>query len=661
MSRKRKAYQSLDQTVNVVQDYKPKETGIVSLAEFCDAPIPDFSSPLEAWSFFVLVMRGESLANYAIVNVVDKVDKWLPRLHPILSSIRAKEREYMELLVTRFEEMRKPYSSGTLSGSSIAIVVAVLVFKLRYLGILIEQLQRYYTKSRGHGGFTHPFMPMSRPLSHKNGNVLPPPKLSGAPKLMFPQLYTRGVLMYPHDPVGVWSQFQIYQQILHLAIVWQMMNITNPELYKLLLVLFTRLSEFECSTFGQDDYELDMDNNYCSVVALGGLDERALLSTRKIVFSGQVPRVEKHDVIKDVDRDTRTYRLKYCTSNQFKAEVLGMLVPMIRDMWFYRRQIRSKTETPMAASRALMMQYLSACVVRKYGGASLMENEEAGPDNVAIPDVYGSEDNIDHCSSEATYNCFYQVFAGYMMEQLASSIDNTTRSSIAKAVRWAHQPYGLQERYSYKMQLQWSTEHEELENNCMPRDLLNYRIIKWSQIPNGEFMSQHRSLTTNTIFLTKLLNAACQHEEHGSDWSRDALLCTHGFTSTELTRLVGSRTRPFILQMCGSVFVCHNRCYMTMANLYEAIMGWFIIMYGLYGALHVDHIGRKRTLFYVNNMMNRWIDALPSDTVSMFVDHVRYALDPGSPGSELCLDQTSDASSEDSDSERCIFIEHLGI
>lgn len=676
----------------------------LTFVDLLDIPIPSYQKPEARWEFVLWFQQADKLICQTIEALMG------PNRQVVLSSFMSHYHKHgqtcitiQQTLIQNFSSMRIIVSTGAGAGSSLAIVVGAIWLKYTYLLLLAKSIHDTFAKSKRRellrkSGFRLPFLhkedlsvfelpgqgidDLSNDEMIEDGDTFAVRSLTAdesnqkhalcAPEIYsiktaqrYPSVFLSGVLLFPMQKLGTYTQWQVYQQLSTLADAWHRLRFKNAEILELLSSLTAVLAEYECMTFSNTDLRLDMGSHYSTYTLMEGIDEITIKGDQRLVIGEEGARVEPTSEAKEMKRSIRLEQYTLCTSSRFKGETLGMLIPMITQARLINQLSTSKTHHIDAETFLESYAQKAAGVLIRHLGTHTLEVIEGV---TAIPMIFTQTTSPSIFTLVEDYN---DLWINLFQKESQTKIEQTTLESVAYECRMTVLPFGIQEQYAYTHNFDWPYNIEDTENDCVARMTHNDRLQNWIYRSFAEY-TYDVSPVDQAQFLAKLINSLCylhmysdtnpdaQPEDNPDiytdtiEWSRRAFYFTKHLTIDEITTTIERRDLPFIMFLAGEVFFVHRRRTTKIQNLMHAIAVWFTTVEIDHDCQTRDTHGRICKLTYVRPFLAELVNSLVLSKLKMYqqvIEAYFHQRDDSSDESSSSWSSSSDTESSDGGEE----------
>lgn len=403
-----------------------------------------------------------------------------------------------------------------------------------------------------------------------------PPELLHSAHTLAPKLLSMGCTLYPHLPIGLYSQFQVYQQLSFLSQQLPDMDIGQPA-----LALFVRALHLRSCELLHHSYVVPnaWDNALlpCDVGPSRPLDmvppERYRLAHR---FGGVSPlerptTLDLSAIVDDKKKGNTPYKHKQdkasendpvSPSRAFIDEILGLYAPTYRQLVL----VRNITRPPM-------------CL--------LDENDLSSGESVAVRRQRLLNQWVSQCAvyvpsqkrSRVTFAALTRIFDATLDLQRSHIVDLSYRDDICTHMRRMCLVSNLPERYAHvPMNIFARTYNSELlENAFLPRLVFQARNEQWRQLELHE-LEQAPYIPAAARAYAHMCTMRTLGYVRGEDDSWVANYAVFHYQLERLADRLHLDDSPFVLVLGTRCYVRRKDQFFACNSAREAMLVWLMFV-----------------------------------------------------------------------------------
>ncbi len=633
---------------DLLGSYEPPSAAIQTYEALWKAEIPEWDTrPVKQLNFWVYIQRSELLLNGVIMKIKSgPKPEFVWRFFAKLNFFRSLHDSLLKTLCENYNAFRKPENRGNMIYSSKAQVISMILAKAGYISDLLEalvevlRLKGATRKGRKLILFEAPFLKVDEILADgfqpQNGEVKVPARYCQNSKSLCQYLYDENRLLYPHTPVGSYTQGQLISQLLTLAEAWDKIDLLQPGIYELVVALHIRFKELQSLAFPEECLELDQTASDVRPEPNRGLHPEAPSVQKQLQFGKRGLEIEDNSISKEIIALKKQQDLCSSLSSEYQIRVLGILVPFFVDLNFAREILAPRLQH--AEPRALLAPFVAASFVRVIGAVSLLFPEEEQPEPVepgtnrprrlkskremTVPMVYGT--GVGNMlgfpdSSLADYRAFYDAMRLLLLHTQKMPLDETTKGRLCTEMRLMQVTYGAAETNCIQNKLRWSAERRDLEDSCIPRITQTYQMVHWETRPVGFFLRTSWPITMRLVMARYMIDAITSSQAvQKRICSRDAIVISHTLECGALMEICNARVLPFILQFGNKLFFHIDERFFPCGDIVEALMIWFAAVYSQTGGIFRERSLQEVKLGYVEMTILKILQRVPEEILGRY-------------------------------------------
>lgn len=430
-----------------------------------------------------------------------------------------------------------------------------------------------------------------------------PPELLHSACTLAPVLLGMGCVLYPHLPIGLYSQFQVYEQLSFLAQRLCDVDIGQPTLTLFVRALHLRVCELlhhtyvvptaweqallPCDVGPSRPLDMVPAERYRLAHRFGGVGPAERPTTLDLSTVGDGNKKKKGDTPYQYKPDKASDTESVSPSRAFVDEVLGLIAPIHRQLVLVRNITRPPTcildesdivigvggENLEARRNRLLDQWSAQC-------AAQMTNRKR---------------------SRINYAMLMRVFDATLDLQRSRIIDLSYRDDLCVHMRRMCLTSNLPERYAHVPANIFARTYnsELLENAFLPRLVFQARNEQWRQLELHE-LEQAPYIPIAARTYAQMCTMRTLGYVHGEDDSWLARYTLFHYQLEQLSDRIHLDDSPFVLVLGARCYVRRGERFFACNSAREAMLVWLMFVM-------IDHPREHRRDFVKCVSTDKWV------------------------------------------------------
>lgn len=402
-----------------------------------------------------------------------------------------------------------------------------------------------------------------------------PPELLHSAMTMAPELVSMCCTLYPYLPIGLYSQFQVYEQLSFLSQRLYDVNVGHPALALFMRALQLRVCELlhhpyvapiawgnallPCDVTPSQPLDMVPPERYRLAHRFGGVSplERPMTVDLSAVTDKKKKATTPYEYKPDKAKDTEPVS----PSRAFVDEVLGLIAPIYRQLVL----VRNITRPPM-------------CLLDESGlePPTLAERRQRQLDQWVLQ---CATQVLNRKRVRINHSMLLKVFEGMLDYQRSRIVDLSYRDDICVHIRRMCLACNLPERYAHVPANLFARTYnsELLENAFLPRLVFQSRNEQWRQLELHE-LEQAPYIPMSARSYVQMCVMRTLGYVRGEDESWLARYALFHYQLEQLSDRMYLDNSPFVLVLGTRCYVRRAEQFLACDSVREAMLMWLVFV-----------------------------------------------------------------------------------
>jgi len=625
----------------VVMRYENQETlggaaprvSITSLNRFINCDVPD--RRVNSHPYVIWLMQSEKV-----------FDRWIDRLlrrplkaHDCLvDQLGALNNKYANIAhqFCRFHYQGKEMVEiGPAVGWSINSLTLVLMMKMLYLKTAIEGTialvekhgreavpSEYKTPAVAipHRPIYHSAPMHGDPDRHAEREAFRQESVTRVPLLplrkharKYRNMYGYGLLCFPHERIGAYSQTQLLLQVELLARSTNWIDVNDAEFRAFVDVMLLRLAELTITPWPHGSHELDVDERHRLCAVFCGAQEDPTRQSRATVLLQSINALSIANMapverrLAQQRRDDLLSKLDWTPSVTYITRVGAMIVGIKMAHRAYRLGSTSGALDDAAIIKRVVTNGMLVYVTRipdliaRRAGVPNFGSSMGG--STFVNNMFFSEQQVSEM--EERYKMMYDAFHSCLSDMRERFTESKYIEEIITRCRACHMPFGAAENAVLQCGTRNAVSLAEVERYAYSHESRHFMSQEWPKLPLRHFLESHHPLVVRVtawvwVYQMFTLDTTTAGEKR---WADRYFYTDKRFMKCFTERSPSGNREPFLFVMYASLFVWFEGCYVRCHDPVEALLLWTVLQYHL--------LRPEKRPVYLRGLMERIVERLP--------------------------------------------------